>query len=44
MWGKEALAPGSLLSPSINKGLHLGKLPKVLVQGAFPAAPLCLAF
>lgn len=44
MWGKEALAPRSLLSPSINKGLALGKLPTVLVQGAFPSSLLCLAF
>lgn len=44
MWGKEALAPQSLLFPSINKGLDLGKLPKVLVQGAFPSLLLCLAF
>lgn len=44
MWGKEALAPRSLLSPSINKGLGLGTLPEVLVQGVFPSLLLCLAF
>lgn len=44
VWREEALAPGSLLSPSINKGLGLGKLPKVLVQGAFSPLLLCLAF
>lgn len=44
MWGKEARAPRSLLSPSINKGLDLGSVPKVLVQGVFPSLLLCLAF
>lgn len=44
VWGKEAQAPGSLLYPSVNKGLDLGKLPEVLVQGAFPSSLLCLAF
>lgn len=42
MWGKEALAPQSLLSPSINKGLGLGTLPEVLVQGVFH--PHCSAW